>query len=113
MGRRVSQSEDYIEELARAIEAERSRDPDVQLSWDWWREQAARFGVTPNNIYSRAISRGLYIPPSKRTVIPAPEVRSETAPSPPGRPRVEEPPPSSPRASPGAKKEKSSRGNEK
>ena len=49
------------------LEAERARDPEVELSWDWWRRQAELYGVTPNNIYSRAVSRGLYIPVSRRS----------------------------------------------
>ena len=64
---RVSRNDDYIDDLARSIERERARDPDAVHDWDWWKEQAARYSVTPNNIYSRAIARGLYTPPSRRT----------------------------------------------
>lgn len=66
MRKRVTQEEDYLDELARLIEEERARDPDGALPWAWWKQQAERFQVTPNNIYSRAKSHGLYTPPSRR-----------------------------------------------
>ncbi len=66
MAKRVSQADDYLPELAAALETERSRAPDVTLPWSWWKEQAERFHRTPNNIYRRAITHGLYTPPSDR-----------------------------------------------
>ena len=77
MNKRVSQGTDYINELSRAIEKERAKDPDFVLPWDWWRKQAELYKVTPNNIYSRAVSRGLYTPPNKRTDAAGRAVESE------------------------------------
>jgi hypothetical protein len=67
MGARVTAEEDYIEKLTEEIERERAAHPGESIPWSWWKERAEAYGVTPNNIYSRAISRGVYIPPSGRT----------------------------------------------
>jgi hypothetical protein len=81
MGRRVSHSQDYIYNIADAVASARSKDPDVVLDWEWWKRQAALYNVTPNNIYSRAISRGIYTPPSKRTSGSSEKHRKATAPT--------------------------------